>query len=541
MVVVGSYSAYFFGQDKVELHYYLTEPIPVLLSNGEVLESVQQLTVINTGEVTIESIGIKIKGKIKEVSLIKNFVDDKVSQSISDTFLQAKYSKLPPNSKFGFIIKSSVGGVTSSHIDISYSKGKAVDALEPSENSDTWAVAYILFISIYFIYMFFSMLKGRKTNAIEFSSYEDILIVLNQTKPFYLNQNDWDSARKKYIESKRDIKYFHATNIQEDESYKILNSEKPHNATDFEWSNLIETMCEHFAELYKYKIKTCSNEEQVFDLLSIDKPKNISELVWKDLNREGCEELYSISNVYKHSYSFFYEPSKKFILDEAPKNIDKNVWADYVAALKDKYFIYILFNVSDRLSSRIFNIKEYDLDILDKRQKQDIEHLIYNLKFNKFLNITSLYNAKNFLESLDYAWLSEDDRSKLEEIANSHIKLNEDIEEYRLLRMNLESIINGVRLGDNHEKLDIDMWKELKEIERKVIDIPEKNREEKSLIEKDKIEISEIKSRVVKQLSLISNILNNPKTVNEIEDYDNPFAEGNFNNLKKVAELLEKT
>ncbi|OUR61669.1 hypothetical protein A9Q74_08600 [Colwellia sp. 39_35_sub15_T18] len=103
VVIIGSYSAYFFSQDKVELQYYLTEPIPLLLSNGEVLESVQQLTVINSGEVTIESIGIKIKGKIKEANLIKNFVDDKVSQSVSDTFLQAKYYKLPPNSNFSYM------------------------------------------------------------------------------------------------------------------------------------------------------------------------------------------------------------------------------------------------------------------------------------------------------------------------------------------------------------------------------------------------------------------------------------------------------
>jgi hypothetical protein len=540
VVIIGSYSAYFFSQDKVELQYYLTESIPVLINNGEVLESVQQLTVINSGEVTIESIGIKIKGKIKEVNLIKNFVDDKVSQSISDTYLQAKYFKLPPNSNFVYIIKSSVGGVTSSHIDISYSKGKAVNALEPSESSNAWAIVYILFISIYLIYMFFSMLKGREVNTIEFSSYENILTILNETKPFYVNQNDWDSARKKYIESKRDIKYFHATNLQEDESYKILNSEKPHNSTDFEWDNVIETMSEHFTDLYKYNIKTCSREEQIFDLLSIDKPKNISELVWKELNKEVGEELFYISNVNKHSFSLFLKPSTEFIADAVPKNIDKNIWADYVNALKDKYFVYILFNVSDRFSSRIFNIEEYDLDILGKRQKQDIEHLIYNLKFNKLLNITSEYNAKSFLESLDYAWLNENDRSNLEEIANSHIKLKDDIEEHRLLRSNLESIINGVHLGDNHEKIDIDMWKELKEIECKIIDLSEKNSKEKSLIEKDKIEICEIKSRVVKQLSIISNVLNNPKTVNEIEDYDNPFAEGNFNNLKKVAELLEE-
>jgi len=275
--------------------------------------------------------------------------------------------------------------------------------------------------------MFFSLFKGRKTNAIEFSSYENILTVLNETKPFYVNQQEWNSARNKYIESKRDIKYFHCTNLQEDESYKILNAEKPHNLTDFEWTTLIETMLEHFIDLFDYKVKESPKTEYLLDLISIDRPKNVSELIWKKLNKKACEELFVISNLDKYGFNYFSKPSTTIMMGKRPKNIDQEMWSDYVTALKSKYFIYILYDLSEIISSRLLGTEKYDLDVLDKVQKQDIEEFIYQLKFGGFSNITSVYNAKAFLESSEYDWLNEDERSRLEEIANAYIKLEKDI------------------------------------------------------------------------------------------------------------------
>ena len=81
--VLSGYLLYYLTQDKIELEYYLSEPIPLIIDKGEVKESVQQLTVINSGDVAIDSIGIKITGKIKEANVIKNFVDDKVVQNVA--------------------------------------------------------------------------------------------------------------------------------------------------------------------------------------------------------------------------------------------------------------------------------------------------------------------------------------------------------------------------------------------------------------------------------------------------------------------------
>jgi hypothetical protein len=48
----------------------------------------------------------------------------------------------------------------------------------------------------------------------------------------------------------------------------------------------------------------------------------------------------------------------------------------------------------------------------------------------------------------------------------------------------------------------------------------------------------ELKEKILKQLSIISEIFDKPQVIFEIEGYDNPFSEGNFKNLKKLAKLI---
>ncbi len=50
-----------------------------------------------------------------------------------------------------------------------------------------------------------------------------------------------------------------------------------------------------------------------------------------------------------------------------------------------------------------------------------------------------------------------------------------------------------------------------------------------------KKETNFLKTKILKQLTIIDDVLNNPESINKIEDYDNPFSEGNFRNLQKVS------
>ncbi len=187
------------------------------------------------------------------------------------------------------------------------------------------------------------------------------------------------------------------------------------------------------------------------------------------------------------------------------------------------------------------------MTILNEREKEKIENFAYKLNFANVQSITSIYDAKsflggdNFLQTLqakDYGFLNEKDSSKLEEVAKAYIKLETDINKYEELLVNIRKISAGSSLGEKPEEIDDDNWSQLKNIENKLIGLASKNKADMERIGIDKKEVCRIKEKVCKQLSIISDVLSYPRKVSEIEDYDNPFAEGNFENLKKVAEIL---
>ncbi len=50
-------------------------------------------------------------------------------------------------------------------------------------------------------------------------------------------------------------------------------------------------------------------------------------------------------------------------------------------------------------------------------------------------------------------------------------------------------------------------------------------------------EVTKLKQRIENQLEIINIVVNEPEKIERIEDYSHSFALGNFENLKKLAEL----
>ena len=103
----------------------------------------------------------------------------------------------------------------------------------------------------------------------------------------------------------------------------------------------------------------------------------------------------------------------------------------------------------------------------------------------------------------------------------------------------LAKITSYVPVGDiKPEILDDDDWQKLQLLER---DIVKAKREIDVMLRRNTINskrISDIKNKLTLQLRIINEVLNDPTAVGRIENYNNVFATGNFENLKKVASLL---
>jgi hypothetical protein len=55
---------------------------------------------------------------------------------------------------------------------------------------------------------------------------------------------------------------------------------------------------------------------------------------------------------------------------------------------------------------------------------------------------------------------------------------------------------------------------------------------------KESVEVTELKTKVLKQLDVLGKLFSDPAAIDRIEPYDNPFTTGNLELLKNVANDL---
>lgn len=53
------------------------------------------------------------------------------------------------------------------------------------------------------------------------------------------------------------------------------------------------------------------------------------------------------------------------------------------------------------------------------------------------------------------------------------------------------------------------------------------------------IQFTELKGKVLSQLHLINAVLEDPLSIERIEDYEDIFSKGNYKNLKRISEILK--
>jgi hypothetical protein len=66
----------------------------------------------------------------------------------------------------------------------------------------------------------------------------------------------------------------------------------------------------------------------------------------------------------------------------------------------------------------------------------------------------------------------------------------------------------------------------------------ERNRSDAAKMSEESVQVAKERANVLKQLSVLSNLLADPSSIDRVEAYDNPFASGNFELLKKLSVYL---
>lgn len=534
------YFAFNLNKEYVDLRYTLSEKIPTKFIGTSPAETVQQLVVKNNGNIPATKIQIKIDGFVEDHDILKNLVSDVVEEHNSNGHFEAIYPSLPPDAQFSYIFKTSGGGITKNNLEIKHNKGKAREALASDSQSIYSEIGISIFLlAVFIFYIILIVFQGRSMAIDHLESsgtYTNYYDYLNKKKPIYVSQEKWESIRRKYIEDKIKAQYLlDSMNIEVEENYKILNQDKPKYLTEDEWELLKENASKSLEDQLSYLIKTTSSFSPLKKYFLLKKPKHFSENKWQKVVKEINENFIAIQKRKKDFYL-----STKDILKELelgiPSGMLPEFWDEYKKFLTDCYYELVYREIL-RNSNPLKYLEEINLSLLNKNEQELLENISYKIKLLGIAEISSLYEAKKFLKKDKPEWIKDNDLEKLEKKAEAYIALNKSIRKNESLSNALSSIVNFTPLKEKPDTLDSSEWDKVVELERKIATTSIKIEEDKSNLESEKQKTTELKDKVLKQLSIIDDVLIDPESINKIEDYDNPFSEGNFANLKKISNL----
>lgn len=539
--LIVAYFAFNLNKEFVDLRYTISEKIPTKYVESSTAETVQQLVVKNNGNIPAEKIQIKITGAIVEYDILKNSVSDKVGEHYSNGHFEAIYPSLPPGAQFSYIFKTSGMGLTKSLIEITHNKGKGTEALSSDVVSTASKFGSFAFLALLIFYFVLFIIQGRSMaiDRLEYSgSYTGFYEYLSKSKPFYVSQDKWNSIRRKYIEKMSKVEYFHSTDIEGLESYKILNQDKPGYLSVDEWELLKEKTTKCLVDFLSYSIKTSSHFDNLSKYFTIKKPVHFPDNQWKEIF-EDINKNFIVSKKLNEPFYISPEVIIKELNAGMPDGMSPIHWANYKEYLLKRYY-EIIYREMLREREPIVFLREVELSILEKEQQNSLKDLAYKIQLANFNDISSSYEAENFLKGEKPEWINSEDLAKLVKRSEKYTDLEKSINRYQSLLGALHNIANKIPLKEKpDDTIEDKEWNDITKLESKTSALAIKIDEDKAELEISKEETQELKNKILKQLEIVNNILTDPNSIDRIEPYDNPFSKGNFENLQKISNSLK--
>jgi hypothetical protein len=96
------------------------------------------------------------------------------------------------------------------------------------------------------------------------------------------------------------------------------------------------------------------------------------------------------------------------------------------------------------------------------------------------------------------------------------------------------------KIHDKPEIIEAEDWKEIDQLYNRIVKKEKEIKENLLEANKLKSEFLPLKGKVSKQLEIINNLLIDPKSIEKIEDFDIPFAKGNWENIQKISKIMTK-
>jgi hypothetical protein len=449
LIIFGGIASKYVFDEKVELKFILSDRIPTSFLDGDNEEtSVQQLELINTGDVELERVIIKIKSEVLEYHVRKIASIDSIDVAKTKSLLEIIYPTIPIEAKVGIIIKTNGEGISVNDLEITHSKGSAKEFAKSPNFFSYLYFGSILFYLILITNSIRSTYLDSLSSKVYYSAYDGIL---KKSKPWFVAGNKWQELRKDAIDHCFDR-----------EPYDIPNSLS-------------------------------------YQILSMPAAKEIKPEEWNSLKLKAQKSLiYLVSGTIYQGIS--WNPDRLLTLAK-PKNIDPDSWTKVVELISKGFVTQRMLRLGNYFDEREIEkrLKEKKPDIVIESDWHDYVRFL-----EKFKRLQTLQKKHEAMES---NW--------------QKILSNKEVD-------SVSTVLSDMEL-EKFKTIQMEIFRESDKIKANLLELAEQ-----------KSELGPLKEKLEKQLDLIHEALNDEAILDRIEDYSNPFSEGNFNNLKKLAQLNAK-
>lgn len=495
MTVIASLIVFYLTQSKPNIVYILSEGIPAV-GKSQTENTIQQVEVKNNGSKEDKNIRVKITSKVKNFKIIEHSKSIKYKVYDDDSNFELVYPILPPDASFKVVFESSK--VSDESLKVQTDRGNAENAL--TEKDPFLNNVWYGFIILYGIMSLWSsrnlLLTKWEFKSINFS--EEVLAV---KKPWYVGNSKWLLSRKTAIRHflYRDNRPFSKdVDLAQTNSYKFLNKGLEY-ITEEEYEEFSKVAKSSFMRLFYAQVNSIEKHTYILTCLQLEKPINFSDDDWQSLN-SIASAAYIRNRLSEISFSLNKEKLESMQEEERPINLDEKAWFLFTECTRVMYFYMLIVDVMT--SNNIETIKNYNLTLVDEDKRQLIEQmtrLTIQMKICDFSNIESL---KKTLELEDVSLLT--------------------VEELQGIKKNIKQYLSLEEARTEAEK----KLEDIKDLKKELI--------------KDKDTLFYTQTQITRQLKFISEFIDNPSVIDNIEDYDTLFAPGNMNNLRKISDILKE-
>lgn len=514
--------AYHFWTDKSpKIGYSLSGSTPTM--SGDKSLKIQVLSVRNYGKEVATNVKVLLSHPGLEYRVIGGSQADNYQLfSLDSGGSEIVYERLPSSASFTVVLQGAELAISSSSIQISHDHG--VGEYNATGKSNRLASAVTVFYMLLGLLYIVMVSHGIYSMSYEFKASFDPYKIVTREKPVFMLASRWRQIHKDASDKAFSVVPATYTEIQNLASYKILDSDQPSGMSEDSWREVVDDARGALVRQVGYLVSTQSiYSTGSYSSLEVVRPRNMPASEWEKV-RAAIEERVAV--IYYRKIQTWDEPNvaeyeKYAALFES----------DYLAELQKAFRLHVLSVIYARLArdpedavSRLNQYSQY----VSEYDRDSVRELAQVVWFRSQFRSFTTESATAYLNSEKPSWIDADWYAQTTRSVKQFVDSVNEKDKFIELSDLLKSVLRDRFSGDRHtEALGGDDWKLVEELAADV-----------SQAREDAIKLREERRTVLRQLEIIDTLFQDPTSIHRIEDYDNPFAQGNFEMLKRLADEM---